>query len=57
MAEPFNTAIYVLLVVLFVCIVLWIIAQLLAMAGIHVPTFGLGKWGRADVLALLAIPV
>ena len=56
-AEPFNTAIYVLLVVLFVFIVLWIIAQLLAMAGIHVPTFGMGKWGRADVLALLAIPV
>ena len=35
-AEPFNTAIYVLLVILFVAIVLWIIAALLGMGGIHV---------------------
>lgn len=39
-AEPFRTGIYVLLVVLFVCIVLWIIAQILGMAGVHVNTFG-----------------
>lgn len=42
--EPFNTAIYVLIVVLFVFIVLWIIAQLLGMAGVHVNTFGFGRF-------------
>lgn len=39
-AEPFNTAIYVLMVILFVCIVLWFAAQLLGMAGIHVSVPG-----------------
>lgn len=42
-AEPFNTAIYVLMVILFVCVVLWIIAELLGMGGIHVNTFGFGR--------------
>lgn len=36
-AEPFKTIIYVLCVVIMVLIVLWIIATLLSVAGIHVP--------------------
>ncbi len=39
-AEPFRTIIYVLMVLIMVIIVLWIIAQLLGMAGIHVGAFG-----------------
>lgn len=39
-AEPFRTIIYVLCVIVMVLIVLWIIAVLLGMAGIHVPRFG-----------------
>jgi hypothetical protein len=35
-AEPFRTIIYVLCVVIMVLIVLWIIATLLGIAGIHV---------------------
>lgn len=40
-AEPFKTIIYVLTVVIAVLIVLWIISLLLAMAGIHVPSFAM----------------
>lgn len=40
-AEPFRTIIYVLCVVILVLIVLWIMAQLLGIAGIHVNTFNL----------------
>ena len=42
--EPFNTIIYVLIIFLFVCIVLWAIAQLLSMAGVHVPMFSGTSW-------------
>jgi hypothetical protein len=35
-AEPFRTIIYVLCVIIMVLIVLWIIATLLGVAGIHV---------------------
>ncbi len=38
-AEPFRTIIYVVSVLLLVCIVLWVIAQLLGVAGIHVRSF------------------
>lgn len=38
-AEPFRTIIYVLCVVVMVLVVLWIIAALLGVAGIHVNTF------------------
>lgn len=41
--EPFNTFIYILIVILFVVICLWIATQLLGLAGIHVNTFGLGR--------------
>lgn len=37
-AEPFRTIIYVLSVILLVCVVLWIMASLLGLAGIHVNT-------------------
>ena len=37
--DPFRTIIYVLMVVIMVIIVLWIVAQLLGMAGISVGTF------------------
>lgn len=40
-AEPFRTIIYVLSVILLVCVVLWIIAALLGLAGIHVNTMRL----------------
>lgn len=43
-AEPFRTIIYVLSVVLLVCIVLWIIAAILGIAGIHVNTVRLGSY-------------
>ena len=39
-AEPFKTIIYVLTVLIMVVIVLYIIAQLLGIAGIHVGGFG-----------------
>ena len=41
-AEPFNTAIYVVLVVIFVFIVLWLVMYVLGLGGIHVklPRFG-----------------
>jgi hypothetical protein len=42
--EPFNTIIYVLIIFLFVFIVLWAIAQLLSMAGVHVPLFSGMGW-------------
>lgn len=38
-AEPFRTIIYVLSVVVMVLIVLWIIANLIGFAGIHVGGF------------------
>lgn len=38
-AEPFRTIIYVVSVVLLVLIVLWVAAQLLALGGVHVPSF------------------
>jgi len=40
-AEPFKTIIYVLCVLVMVLIVLWIIATLLGIAGIHVNTMRL----------------
>ncbi len=43
--EPFNTFIYILIVVLFVVIVLYVAAQLLGLAGIHINTFGFGRLG------------
>lgn len=42
--EPFNTIIYVVIIFIFVLIVLWAIAQLLAMAGVHVPMFSGTSW-------------
>lgn len=44
-AEPFKTIIYVLCVIVMVLIVLWIIASLLGIAGIHVNTMRLGDLG------------
>lgn len=44
-AEPFRTIIYVLSVILLVCVVLWIIAALLGLAGIHVNTVRLSALG------------
>lgn len=41
-AEPFRTIIYVLTVVIMVLIVLYVIAMLLSMAGIHVAGFAGG---------------
>ncbi len=41
-AEPFRTIIYVLCVIIMVLIVLYIIALLLGMAGIHVAGFSGG---------------
>lgn len=41
-AEPFRTIIYVLSVILLVCVVLWIIATVLGLAGIHVNTMRIG---------------
>jgi hypothetical protein len=40
MAEPFRTAVNVLMVLLLVVVVLWIIAVLLGLVGIHVPYVG-----------------
>lgn len=40
-AEPFRTIIYVISVFLLVCVVLWVIAALLGLAGIHVNTMRL----------------
>ena len=40
-AEPFKTIIYVLMVLILVAIVLYVIAGLLGVAGIHVNTFRL----------------
>ena len=39
-AEPFKTIIYVAMVLILVCIVLYILAMILGMAGIHVTSFG-----------------
>jgi hypothetical protein len=54
MAEPFRTAVNVLMVLLLVIVVLWIIAVLLGLVGIHVPYVGrvgvnlvLMAWGLA----------
>ena len=38
-AEPFATIIRILIAFLILVIVLWFAAQILGMAGIHVPTF------------------
>lgn len=43
-AEPFRTIIYVLSVIILVLIVLWIVATLLGMAGIHVSGFSGVGW-------------
>lgn len=40
-AEPFKTIIYVLMVLIMVIVVLWILAQLLGIAGINVGAFRL----------------
>jgi hypothetical protein len=40
-AEPFKTIIYVLCVVVMVLVVLWVIAALLGVGGIHVNTLRL----------------
>lgn len=40
-AEPFRTLIYVICVVILVFVVLYVIASLLALAGIHVAGFGM----------------
>jgi len=37
MAEPFRTIARVIMTVILVVVVLWIIAQLLGVAGVHVP--------------------
>lgn len=47
-AEPFRTIIYVLSVILLVCVVLWIMASLLGLAGIHVNTMRIS--GRVPLL-------
>lgn len=39
LAEPFRTIVYVLSVLLMVLIVLYVMAQVLGIAGIHVPIF------------------
>ena len=49
-AEPFRTIIYVLSVILLVCVVLWIIAALFGLAGIHVNTIRL-----SDLTPLIAL--
>lgn len=54
--EPFNTFIYILIVVLFVVIVLYVAAQLLALAGIHVNTFGFGRMSGAGTFQQVLIP-
>jgi len=41
LAEPFRTIAYVILVVILVLIALWVIIQLLAAAGVHVPIMNL----------------
>jgi len=41
--EPFATIIYVIMIILMVVIVLWAIAQVLGLAGIHVAVPGLGR--------------
>lgn len=40
MAEPFRTAVNVLMVLILVFVVLWIIAVLLGFVGVHVPYMG-----------------
>lgn len=40
LAEPFRTAVNVLMTLLLVVVVLWIIAVLLGLVGIHVPYVG-----------------
>jgi hypothetical protein len=40
MAEPFQTIAYVILVVILVLIAIYIILQLLSMAGVSVPWYG-----------------
>jgi len=40
LAEPFATIVRVLMVVVLVLIVIYVLVQLLAMGGVHVPTFG-----------------
>lgn len=40
LAEPFRTAVNVLMVLLLVIVVLWIIAVLLGLIGVHVPYIG-----------------
>jgi len=39
LAEPFRTILRVLIVLLTVAIVVWVMLQILAMAGVHVPSF------------------
>lgn len=53
-AEPFRTIIYVLSVILLVCVVLWIIATVLGLAGIHVNTMRLGAVPFTGLPLLLA---
>jgi hypothetical protein len=36
-AEPFKTIAYVILIVILVLVAIWVIIQLLAVGGIHVP--------------------
>lgn len=40
MEEPFRTLVYVVLVVIAVLVAIWVMLQLLGLAGVHVP-FGL----------------
>lgn len=42
-AEPFQTIIRVLCILVLVLIVLWILAVVLGMAGVPVNTFGVGR--------------
>ena len=42
LAEPFATIVRILVILVGVLIVIWILLKILAVAGIHVNTFGFG---------------
>ena len=40
LGEPFATILRVLMVLVLVCIVIWVLVQILGIGGVHVNTFG-----------------
>ena len=53
--EPFTTLIRIAFVILLVMICIWVVVQLLGLAGIGVPFLGSGNFGhRLSQLAVLA---